>query len=124
MSYTIKGAIQTIHDLTAFKGKDGSDYQKQIFTVVNNDGYEGREQLFAIELFGDKTQLLNSAKEGDQVTVECNVNCRHWKEDRYFVSLQAWKIEKESAIEAKESYTPKAEPVSAPALPQSDDLPF
>jgi hypothetical protein len=112
MSYTIKGAIKTVHDLTTFQGKDGSEYQKQIFTVVNNDGYEGREQLFAIELFGDKTQLLNSAKEGDQVTVECNVNCRHWKEDRYFVSLQAWKID-----------SAKSEAQNAPELPQSDVLP-
>lgn len=107
MSYEIKGVLQTIHPITNFQGRDGTDYQKQTFTVVNNDGDEGKEQLFAIELFGDKTQLLNTAKEGDTVTVQCNVNCRHWKEDRYFTSLQAWKIEKVGAGES---------------LPMSDDL--
>lgn len=108
MSYEVKGTIETIHELTEFQGKNGDAFTKQIFTVVNNDGYEGKEQLFAIELFGDKTQLLNGMSEGDAVTVQCNVNCRHWKEDRYFTSLQAWKIEKDEA---------------APALPQSDVLP-
>ena len=113
MSYEVKGKIQTIHELTEFQGKNGDAFTKQIFTVVNNDGYEGREQLFAIELFGDKTSLLDGKNEGDSVTVECNVNCRHWKDDRYFVSLQAWKIDSTKSAAQNE-----------PELPQADEMPF
>ena len=105
----MKGKIKTIHELTSFESKGGDQFTKQIFVVANNEGYEGKEQIFPMELFGDKTSLLNGFKEGDEVNVEYNLNCRHWKEDRYFVSLQAWKIEKVGE--------------TAPALPQPDELP-
>lgn len=112
----IKGTIKTIHELTNFESKGGDQFTKQIFTVANNEGYENKEQLFAFELFGDKTSLLNGKKEGDTVDVEYNISCRHWKEDRYFVSLQAWKIEGVGAGQPL--------PTVGTPPPDGDDLPF
>ena len=89
----INGTIQTIHPITEFESKGGEKFTKQIFTVVNSEGFEGKEQLYAFELFGeDKTALLKKYKVGDSVSIDYNLNCRFWKDDRYFISLQAWKI--------------------------------
>ncbi len=113
----IKGTIKTIHPVEQIQ--DGK-YQKQIFAISNNEGYEGREQIFAFELFGDKCDLLNGYKEGDEVSVGYNLECRHWKEDRYFTTLKAWKIDKAETQKA----TPTATPTTTPAVPVDDSLPF
>jgi len=116
----IKGTIKTIHPVEQIQ--DGK-YQKQIFAISNNDGYEGREQIFAFELFGDKCDLLNGYKEGDEVSVDYNLECRHWKEDRYFTTLKAWRIGK-AVTEYQKPVEKEAQPMSAPPIPQDDGLPF
>tara|TARA_R110000782_G_scaffold242186_1_gene328701 strand:+ start:1042 stop:1386 length:345 start_codon:yes stop_codon:yes gene_type:complete len=113
----INGTIQTIHPITEFESKGGEKFTKQIFTVVNSEGFEGKEQLYAFELFGeDKTALLKKYKVGDSVSVDYNLNCRFWKDDRYFVSLQAWKIAKDMGAES--------DGIAPPTLPEPDSMPF
>tara|TARA_R100000951_G_scaffold92658_1_gene81106 strand:+ start:408 stop:761 length:354 start_codon:yes stop_codon:yes gene_type:complete len=116
----IKGKISAIHDIQDIPN---TEYQKRVFAISNNEGYQGKEQVFAFELFGDKMSLINGFKEGDQVDVEYNLRCRHWKEDKYFTTLDAWKITKV----AGEYQPPEAqnhEPQTAPPLPENDNLPF
>lgn len=90
----ITGKISAIHDIQDIPN---TEYQKRIFAIKNNDGYQGQEQIFAFELFGDKMILINGFKEGDEVEVEYNLRCRWWKEDRYFTTLDAWKVTKVGA---------------------------
>lgn len=100
-----KGKIKAIHDIQDIPN---TEYQKRVFAISNNEGYQGKEQIFAFELFGDKMSLINGFKEGDQVDVEYNLRCRHWKDDRYFTTLDAWKIEKAEA----QNEQPKADVLS------------
>lgn len=85
----IKGTIKAIHDIQDIPN---TEYQKRVFAITNSEGYQGREQIFAFELFGDNMNLISKFKEGDEVTVSYNTKCRHWKEDKYFTTLDAWKI--------------------------------
>ena len=32
--------------------KDGNEWKKVVFTIANNGGYQGAEQIFAFEIFG------------------------------------------------------------------------
>lgn len=108
----IKGKISAIHDIQDIPN---TEYQKRIFAIKNHEGYDGREQIFAFELFGDKMSLINGLKEGDEVEVEYNMRVRHWKEDKYFTTLDAWKVTKAS----NEAPLPQPD-----VLPDFDNDPF
>ena len=99
----ITGTITAIKDAEPIaNGK----YNKLVFAVTNKDGYEGREQLFAFEIFekseGDKIanfQKFNSV--GQKVDVSYEIRCNE-NAGRYFTSLSAWKVFKADAEEAPE----------------------
>jgi len=105
----VTGQLTAIHEIESIQ--DGK-YQKQMFAITNQDGYEGREAVYAFELFGDKTSLLSKFSEGDTITVSANIECRYWKDNKYFTTLKAWKIEA-AAVEQSE-----------PAESGADPLPF
>tara|TARA_R110000751_G_scaffold292982_1_gene400422 strand:+ start:453 stop:803 length:351 start_codon:yes stop_codon:yes gene_type:complete len=111
----LTGTIKTILPVQSGTAKSGNDWQKQTFVITNNDGYEGKEQIFAFEVFGaDKVENLTKYnKVGDNVEVSFNISTNEWK-DKYFTGLQAWKIEKVGAT----TEAPKQE------LDKGDDLPF
>ena len=94
MALEITGTIETILPIETGAKKDGSgDWQKQQFIVTNNDGFEGKKQIFCFEVFGDqKVENLNKYnKEGQNVTVEFNISTNEHK-GKYYTSLPAWKI--------------------------------
>jgi len=93
MSYEAKGTIKTISEVQKRTSKAGKDWQKLTFTIINNDGYEGREQLYAFEIFGDEKveNFLKYNKVGQKVDVSFNVQTNEWQ-GKYFTSLQAWKV--------------------------------
>ena len=93
---TITGSIKNI--LPVEKGiakSSGKEWQKQSFIVANNDGYEGREQIFCFEVFGEEkvSNLANFQKVGDNVKVSFNISTNEWN-GKYYTSLSAWRIEK------------------------------
>jgi len=98
MSLQISGVISKVLPLEQGTTKAGSEWQKQSFIVANKDGYEGKEQLFCFEVFGEeKVQNFNKHnKEGDAVTVDFNISTNEWQ-GKYFTSLQSWKVSKTSA---------------------------
>lgn len=89
----ITGAIEKILTLESGTTKDGKEWQKQIFIVANNEGYDNKKQIFCFEIFGEeKVSNFNKYnKVGDVVKVDFNISTNEWKE-RYFTSLQAWKV--------------------------------
>ena len=97
MSLEVNGTIEKV--LTIEKGttKDGKEWQKQLYIVANNDGYEGKKQIFCFEVFGEeKVQNFNKFnKVGDAVTVDFNINTNEWQ-GKYFTSLQSWKVSKQA----------------------------
>ena len=119
---TVVGSIKKILAVESGVAKaSGKDWQKQNFIVSNNDGYEGKEQIFCFEVFGEEKvgNLTKFQKEGDAVKVSFNISTNEWK-DKYFTSLSAWRIEK---LETAPSI-PQApiEPMKQDDEP--DDLPF
>ncbi len=94
-SYEIKGTISRI-----FEAKQISDkFRKRIFVVDVADGKYS--QVLQIELANDKCSLIDGMNEGDEVSASVNIKGREWKspsgEVKYFVSLEAWKVERTSA---------------------------
>lgn len=89
----LQGKIKTILPLETGTTQAGKEWKKQIFVISNNDGYEGKEQQFAFEVFGtEKVDKFNQYnKEGKEVEVFFNIGCNEWK-GKYYTSLQAWKV--------------------------------
>jgi PDZ domain-containing secreted protein len=87
-------------------------FKKREFVIETDDKYP---QQVKFELANDKTDLISKYKAGDKITVSFNVRGRAWK-DKYFVSLDAWRIEGETSA--------PAQAVEAQPQANDDDLPF
>ena len=116
---TIKGKITVINDIQKGTSKAGKEWKKLTFVVSNNEGYEGREQVFAFEIFGDEKvgNFVKYNKLGQDVEVSYNIKCNAWTKDgktSYFTSLDAWKVF--GGVTEKSVETESAK--------QDDDLPF
>jgi len=92
-------------------------YRKQVFAIKNNDGYNGKEQTFAFEIFekadAEKSKIDNLSKfnkVGDFVDVSYEIRCNEHG-GRYFTSLAAWKVFKNEG----------QAPVPAPAASSASD---
>ena len=115
MTLEITGSIKTILPVEGGTSKAGKEWKKQNFIIANNEGYQGQEQVFCFEVFGDEAveNLTKFNKEGDEVKVCFNIKCNEWN-GKYFTSLSSWRVEKAGA-----------ETTSAPASSnEPDDLPF
>lgn len=73
-------------------------YRKQTFVVSNNSGYDGKEAIFAFELFeksdADKSKidaLAKFNKVGDLVDVSYEIRTNEYN-GKYYTSLSAWKV--------------------------------
>ena len=121
---SITGNLKTLLPVESGVAKaSGKEWKKQQFIVANNDGYEGKEQIFCFEVFGDEKVegLTKYHKEGDEVTVKFNISTNEWK-GKYFTSLSAWRIEKAEA--QTPSAPPAFEPANAVNNDDTDGLPF
>ena len=95
MSLELTGKIKSLLEVQGGTSKVGKEWKKQNFTIVNNDGYEGAEQTYCFEVFGEEAveNLSKFNKEGDNVKVSFNIKCNEWK-GKYFTGLSSWRIEK------------------------------
>jgi hypothetical protein len=89
----INGKIKVIEQTKEYGAKG---FKKRGFVIVTDDKYP---QTVPLEFTQDKVTILDKYKVGDDVKVSFNVNGREWTspqgEVKYFVSLGAWRIEKE-----------------------------
>ena len=111
-------------------------------TVQINDSFKKREfvveyadnpnypELIKFELTQDRCDLLNDFKVNEEVEVWFNIKGRKWTdpqgEDKYFNSLQAWKIQPNQSSEISEDPSKDLkEPEWLSNNPdEEDDLPF
>ncbi|QQO97091.1 hypothetical protein Nekkels1_85 [Cellulophaga phage Nekkels_1] len=121
---SVSGKLKKVLPVESGTAKaSGKEWKKQQFVVSNNEGYEGKEQIFCFEVFGEEKveNLGKYHKEGDDITVKFNISTNEWN-GKYFTSLSAWRIEK-----AEGSATPPPVDDFQPALVddgQGDDVPF
>ncbi len=93
MALEVTGILKEFLPQQTGEKKDGSgQWVKQCFLVQTDAQYNN---LYCFEVFGDeKVQNLNKfQKQGDNITVEFNVNTNEYKES-YYTTLNAWKISK------------------------------
>lgn len=107
-------------------------FRKRDFVVeyAENPQYP---ELLKFELIQDKCDLLDSFKEGDVVNVSFNLKGRKWTDpqgvDKYFNSLQAWRLSPEQATAPAAGSTPPPqaasdEPEWLKSGEEDDNLPF
>jgi hypothetical protein len=123
----IQGKIKMIDETKSY-GSNG--FRKREVVVTTEEQYP---QHLMIEFVQDKTDLLNSYKEGDSVKVSINLRGREWVnpqgETKYFNSIQGWRIEKMDAENPAGDMPPVPpmdafEPANELNEEDHDDLPF
>jgi hypothetical protein len=101
MSYEVKGKLKKVLPVqTGTPKAGGEDWKKVSFVVANNEGYEGREQLFCFEIFGaEKVDNFNKFnKEGSEVSVKFEIRTNEYQ-GKYFTSLSAYRVDSGERVE-------------------------
>lgn len=117
----LKGRLTAIFD----KQQVTDTFSKREFVIETDEQYP---QLVKFELTQAKCDDIANYKVGEEMVVHFNIRGRKWTspqgEDKYFVTLNAWRLEKEAATPQQPDApfpTADAEP---PADTFADDLPF
>ena len=123
----VQGRVKMVGETQTF---GGNGFRKREIVVTTEEQYP---QNIMVEFVQDKTDLLNSYKEGQQVKISINLRGREWVnpqgETKYFNSIQGWRIEAVQG-EAAGAGMPTVPPADAfePAgdlkEEDHDDLPF
>lgn len=111
MDLQVKGKLKIKSDLQTFD----SGFTKREFVITTAEQYP---QDIKLELFKEGTKLIDSSNVGDEINVHFNIRGNEYN-GKYYVTLQAWKIE----IEAQTSSAPIAPKPLSPGN-EEDDLPF
>ena len=112
MSEENKTMTGTISAILPTEDISGGKYRKQVFAIKNNTGYEGKEAVYAFEIFEaadkDKIEKFNKFnKVGSVVDVSYEIRCNE-NAGRYFTSLAAWKVFKADTNEPTEATSEEA----------------
>ena len=96
-------------------------YKKRELVVVTDEQYP---QSIMIEFVQDKCNLVDNFSVGQSVKVGINLRGREWLDpktdkNRYFNSLQGWRVEQAQEVEQQMSSAPTQLEKEA-----NDDLPF
>jgi hypothetical protein len=114
MSSEIKGSFVLIRPTQKVSDK----FQKREFVIVTDEKYP---QHLQFQCVNDKCSILESFTEGQSCIVHYNLRGNKYTpktgEDKYFVSLEAWKIEAHFDSTKKDA-TPSEDNSN------QDDLPF
>ena len=123
----VKGKLLEIFDTVNVK----ETFRKREFVLeyAENPSYP---EVLKFEMIQDKCDLLNDFNAGDEVEVHFNLKGRKWTDpqgvDKYFNSLQAWRLDKADAAPAPSFNAPQEEPAEPEWLKngpeEEDELPF
>jgi hypothetical protein len=110
----LTGKIKLISDTQTFD----SGFSKREFVVTTTEQYP---QDIKMEVVKDKCSLLDRFTVGTDVKVAFNLRGNEYN-GKYYVNVQAWRIEPAENVQASGS----SAPASNPEIPKadSDDLPF
>src|SRR5690554_1676529 len=103
-------------------------FKKREFVISDEGSQYPQEIMF--QLVQDKCDLIDSFNVGDEMKVNFNIRGRRWespqKETKFFVSLDAWRLEKTSQEAPAHNLPPMQtiEPANIGNDDGSDDLPF
>ena len=113
----LTGKVKLIMDQQTFD----SGFTKREFVVTTQEQYP---QDIKLECIKDKCSLLDSLSAGDEVKVQFNLRGNEYQ-GKYYVNLQAWKVDKATAVEAQPNIPQHSAADIPPASDdETDDLPF
>ena len=126
----LQGTVKKIFETQTF----ASGFQKREMILLTQEQYT---QPISIEFLSEKTNLLDSLKEGDNIKVAINIRGREWTspqgEVKYFNSITGWRLEKvfDNAAAQPTQAAPNTAQAASPASQgnpftedEDDDLPF
>ena len=118
----VTGKIEKIMDVQKGTSKAGKDWQKVSFTLRTKEEYNN---LYCFDVFGDEKvdNFLKYNKVDQEVDVDFNVKTNEWN-DKYFTSLDAWKIFKAEASETDKLEASFESQKEEQAVAEDDGLPF
>lgn len=128
--FKLTGTVKVLNDTVQVSDK----FSKREFVVTENSSMYPQDILF--QATQDKCSLLDAVQVNDQVEVSFNIRGREWTspqgEVKYFVSLDAWRVEKMGAGMPQGGPSAMDLSASAPSPMEStnlessddDDLPF
>lgn len=100
-------------------------FAKREFVIETDEQYP---QMVKFELTQAKCEDIDNHKVGEEITVHFNVRGRKWtnkeNKDVYFVSVNAWRLEKSAAAPAATDAPFPSADAEPPADSFADDLPF
>lgn len=101
--YELSGTVKKIYEEKTF----GSGFNVREFVVTTDaDKYP---QDICLQCVKDKVEMVNKLKEGDKVKVSFDLRGREYQ-DRYFVNLNAWKIDYGAGESADSDEPPPFDP--------------
>jgi hypothetical protein len=115
MSITVSG---TIHSIFETKSVGAKGFQKREFVIQTEEKFP---QLLSLEATGDRTQLLDSYRVGDTVSVAVNLKGRKWdgpNGTKFFNTIEAWKIDRVGAAKGESA------PSNSSSRDDQDSIPF
>ena len=126
-SFEIEGKLKVVADIQTFN----SGFTKREFVVEVEDG--NYPQMIKFECVKEKTSLPDGMEIDDSVKVTFDIRGNEFKE-RYYVNLNAWKLEKSGATSGGTSSAAQHSDQDAPAgvgdppdgftEPEEDVIPF
>lgn len=117
MELKLNGKIKLISDTQTWD----SGFSKREFVITTQEQYP---QDIKLEFVKEKSSLLDNYKAGEDVEVGFNVRGSEYN-GKYYVNLQAWKINKMGATTNAAPPMPEApNTVLASNEGEDDDLPF
>lgn len=123
--FTINGKLIVKNDAEQIT----DTFKKREFVISDEGSQYPQEIMF--QLVQDKCDLIDAYNIGDEVKVNFNLRGRRWEnpktnETKFFVSLDAWRLEKVSQESPAHNLPPlpTQEPAHAGNDDDSDDLPF
>ncbi len=111
----INGKVKLLLDAQTFD----SGFTKREFVITTQEQYP---QDVKLEVTQQRVALLDNMKEGDNVDVHFNIRGNEYN-GRYFVNLQAWKIDAATAVQAS-APAPVAPNTELASADDAEDLPF
>lgn len=113
----VTGKITKVLPVQSGTSKSGSEWKKLQFVVETTEQYNN---IYCFDLFGEEKvdNFEKYNKVGDNVDVDFNVRTNEWN-DKYFTSLDCWKVFKADSGSAVENYHAETKQEA-----ETDDLPF
>ena len=115
--YEMTGTVKLIKDLMTFP----SGFTKREFVITTEDDRYPQPIQFAC--IKDRTSLLDNLKVGERVKVYFDIRGHEYQE-RFFVDLQAYKIESLDNAAAPDDMPPEDVFADEPPMGGADDIPF